>query len=94
MNIKVPEVKAVKEVAKLDTEFVIRSATSAGVDILAEIEAGRCLARLEPGPGDNRVYCMRLASNIPASPLKTSCTIRKIKTFFLQSIKRRLFRFT
>ena len=76
MNIKVPEGKAVKEVAKLDTEFVIRSATSAGVDILAEIESGRILARLEPCPGDSSLYCLRLASDIPAFPLKTSCTHR------------------
>ena len=76
MNIKVPEAKPLKEVAILDTEFVIRSATSAGVDILAEIEAGRCLARLEPCPGDSSLYCLRLASDIPTLPLKTSCTHR------------------
>lgn len=76
MNIKVAEVEAVKEVARLDTEFVSRMATSAGVDILAGTEAGRCLARLEPCPGDTSLYCLRLASDIPAFTIKTSCTHR------------------
>ena len=51
MNIKVAEVEAGQEVARLDAEFVSRMATSEGVYILTQTEAGRCLARLEPCPG-------------------------------------------
>ena len=82
MSIKVPEVEEVVEVVReeavtrLDTEFVNKMATSEGVDILAQLEAGSCLARLEPCPGDRSLYCVRLASKIPAFKIKTSCAHR------------------
>lgn len=88
MNIKVAEVEAVKEVARLDTEFVNRMATPAGVDILTQMEAGgRCLARLEPCPEDTSLYCLRLASDIPAFTLKTSCTHRLLIRSSLKNMK-------
>ena len=76
MSMKSPEVEV--EVSSLDRDFVIKHQQEDGVDISVELEEDRryqVLARLQPC-ADPSLYTVRLATNIPHFPQKTSCTAR------------------
>ena len=86
MTMKTAEAESGSEgekVFSIDRDFVTKHQAQApvvGVDIsVCQEEASgprQCLLRLQPSPQDPSLYTVRLATNIPAFSLKTSCTAR------------------
>ena len=70
------------KILPIDREFVRKHQAGLGVDISVGLEEEekdsrhQCLLRLQPDPQDKSLYTLRLATNIPAFSLKTSCTAR------------------
>ena len=80
MTMKTEDLESEAEkVETIDREFVTGHQLGDGVEIsvgLEETSRHQCLLRLQPCDQDPTLYTLRLASNIPSWPLKTSCTAR------------------
>ena len=67
------------KVLSIDRDFVTKHQAGVGVDISVGLEENsrhQCLLRLQPDGQDPSLYRVRLATNIPAFALKTSCNAR------------------